>query len=265
MEFDFEQNTTVDSLEKVPAEFQSVYQKGDAGYVINPAFSGLITAFSGMSKTVKATRDENKGWKQKYGTVDLTPLAAYGATTTEIAENFGKKIDEIRSELSQGGKLNIDKVKDELTKGFQTELGKKDAAVKKMEASLNKYLVNAAATAAIAGHKGVPELLLPHIQQQVRVVPDGDDYRVVVVDKDGDARISSLTGKEMTIEDLVKEMKGSAVFGRAFESETKSGGGTSPGATGQGSKQARQQQANDADLSPTERIKRGLAARAAGR
>jgi len=227
VEFDFAANETVDDLQLVPEQFRSVYIEKDGQHVIGDVFKPLTTVVGGLAKSLKASRAEAKA--AKGSTVDLSPLSEFGSTPAEIAERFRSTTQTLNDQLAQKGNLDPEKVKAELRKGFDTELAAKDNQLKTMSGTLQRYLVDSAAATALAEYKGVPDLLLPHIRSQVKVVQNGETYNAIVVDSDGDARVSSVTGEPMTINDLVKEMRSSPVFGRAFESDAPSGGGLPPG------------------------------------
>lgn len=258
MDFDFTKNTQVeaDKFESVvPEQFRGAYaQNEDGAYVISPTAKGLVEAVSGLNKSLKASRQEAKDYRSK--AVDLGPLSEFGETVEDIKANIQTKIDELQQSLAKGddAKLNLDKVKADLQKAFDSQLGKKDEKLQGMQASLEKYLISSAASEALAKHKGVPDLLMPHVHSQTKVVRDASgEYRAVVVDKEGDARISTTTGQEMTVSELVAEMKSSEVYGRAFESEAPRGGGTPPGGGG-GRKPT-------GEMSATQKIAAGLSKR----
>lgn len=250
MDFDFVANATVDDLQLVPEQFRGFYTEKDGSHTIAEQFVPLTTLTSGLAKSLKAARAEAKA--NKGTAIDLSPLSEFGATPAEIAEKFRTDLEDLQDKLAKGVKLDPEKIKSELSKGFDTKLAEKDTMLKSMEIALHQNLVTAEATRAIAESKGVPELLLPHISAAVKVVNDAGKYRVAVVDSDGDARVSSTTGQPMTIADLVREMKSSPVFGRAFESETAQGGGAKPG-------QQRQPPARTTQvMSSVDKIKAGL-------
>ena len=112
---------------------------------------------------------------------------------------------------------------------FDSEIEKERKTAERYRAVLERKLVEAAATAAIAKHKGVPELLLPHIKNRVKVMEQGDDFVARVLADDGKTfavtRKSGATG-DMSIEELVETMRGSDVFGRAFEGSGAAGSGS---------------------------------------
>ena len=72
---------------------------------------------------------------------------------------------------------------------------------------------------AIQAVKGIPKALLPHITPNLEVIPDGDDFRVVVK---GDA------GKKLT--DYISGLKSDMPWG--FEGSGASGSGSSQGSGG---------------------------------
>lgn len=110
---------------------------------------------------------------------------------------------------------------------FQTELKTRDDRITKLQSSLEKSLIEAQATTAIAAAKGAPELLLPHVMRQVKVVEENGEFVARVVDASGQPRIANVKGDPFTIANLIEEMKGNAVYGRAFDASGAGGGGAS--------------------------------------
>ncbi len=257
MEFEFLKNPTVDSIDKVPEQFRGLYNEGDGGYVLNDGFKGTAGAIDGLNKSLKAARrdadDAKKNRPDVSGFSAIGQLLGLEGDDAANAETLKAAVERVISE-SKDGKVNWDKMKKDLERGFTTQLQGKDGELQNMSKTLQKYLVTTAAVQAIAEHKGASELLLPHIQGQTKVIKEGEDYVVRVVDAAGDPRGNS-SGGFMTVEDLVKEMKASTTFGRAFDSDTPSGSGMKPGATQQKPGQQKR------ELSPTEKISAGLAKR----
>lgn len=254
MEFDFAANTTVDDPQLVPEAFRAIYVEKDGAHSIAENYLPLANLASGLQKSLKAAREDAK--KAKTSTVDLSALAEFGATPAEIAEAVKTQIGTLNDQLSKGLKLDPEKIKAEVAATFTTQIKQRDDQLVAMNSTLSKHLVTAEAIRAIAIEKGVPELLMPHINSQAKVVRNGDEYSVAVVDKDGDARISGITGQPMTLHDLVKEMKSNAVFGRAFESEAASGGGARQ--SNQNTRTPASQGAAAGQLTPLQMIEAGL-------
>lgn len=228
MEFEFGE---VDSLDKVPEQFRGIYAEGEGGkFVVNQSYKGVAEAVTGLNRSLKAARLEAKANK-----VDLTPLSEYGNSPDEIKTNISTKLKELQDQLAQGAdaKLNLDKVRSDLAAAHAKDLDKANVRTQALQTQLYGLLVENAATAAVAELKGVPELLLPFIKNQVKVVEQDGEFKVFVVDAQGDQRYSGVTGQPMTIKELVAEMKGNEKYGRLFESEAPAGGGMPPRGGGQ--------------------------------
>lgn len=268
MAFELDKNSTVDTIEVVPEHLRPLYVEQDGKFSHNTDMKGVIDAIVGLSKS-NAEATKIKGNANKEAAAARQQLKAFADVLTELdlpaddLDAFKTRFAEIKEAIAKGdaGKVNWDKVKQDMEKAHNRALGEKDTIIQSKDKAICRYLVNSAATAAIAAEKGVPELLLPHIQSQVKVVQEGEDYVVRVVDNAGDPRGDG-KGGFMTIADLVKEMKSSTVFGRAFEAGDNGGSGAPPNGSrpktpnGGGSTEG---------LSAIEKIRRGLQKGQAGR
>lgn len=235
MEFDFEANASIDSLDNVPDEYKGLYAKDQAGskYVIADNFKGVVSALTGLGKTVKNTRKENETLKKNR--VDLTPWKQLGTLVgvegDDITPDVLKAgIEGVLEKAKNGSdlKVNMEKLRKEIEDAASLKLKSKDEELNGMLSTLNEHMVISAATAALAEEKGSPELLLPVIRQHAKLVKDSDGrYVVRVLDDQGEVRGDG-KGGFMTVAALIKEMKGSKSYGRAFESTAPAGGGGAP-------------------------------------
>lgn len=107
----------------------------------------------------------------------------------------------------------------------QQEIDARDGKIKALSGALERRLIDAEATTALAAAKGSPKVLLPHIKNHVRVVEEDGEFVVQVVDAKGNQRIGDAKGSPMTIAQLVEEMKADPEFARNFEGTGSSGGG----------------------------------------
>jgi multidrug efflux pump subunit AcrA (membrane-fusion protein) len=122
-------------------------------------------------------------------------------------------------------KLQLNKQHELETKALNEKLSAKDSAI-------TKYLVDQAATAALAAAKVKSlKVLLPHIKSQVKVQFDegSGEYKAVVVDAKGEPRIGNAKGEFMTIPELVEELKADSDFAVNFEASGITGGGAAKG------------------------------------
>jgi len=256
--FDFAANQEVEDISVVPENFRVFYKESETGYQINsdePAIVAAVASISGLAKSLNAARNDAKNNK-----VDLSPLAEFGASPAEIAESITVRMEELNKQIKDGGKAKIDveKIKAELATAHMTELQKREAREQALTNQLYGMLVTSEATSAIVANKGVPELLMPFIKDQVQVVEQDGKMTAYVVDAENNQRYSGTTGAPMTINELVLEMKSNKQFGRVFESDTPSGPGTPP-------RQSMHVKPAEGELSATQKIanglKRGLATR----
>jgi hypothetical protein len=115
----------------------------------------------------------------------------------------------------------------QLQERFTKETESKDGRIKSLSSALERRLVDAEATSAVAAAKGSPKVLLPHIKAHVKVVEDNGEFVVQVVDSNGNPRVGDAKGNPMTIAQLVEELKADPDFARNFEGSGSSGGGAS--------------------------------------
>ncbi len=223
----------VESPEELPEGLEDHYRERDGKFLLQvEAVGGLaLEDVSGLKSTLGKTKrglEEAQRGLAKFGDLDpervksdlarLEELSRLDPETEadRIAEN---KIKARESQLLEQHKKELDS----LVQGQET-----------LKGQLQKVLIDAAATKAIAENDGAIELLLPHVRAQARLKQlDGGDYAVEVVGPDGTPRIGDARGAPMTIDQLVEEMRSSKAYARAFDGSGQAGGGT-PSSTGGG-------------------------------
>lgn len=246
-------------FDATPENLRPMYAAVDGqegSYAIPEALRGVADAITGLFGTNNNIRKENKELLRK-GTVDLSALADYGDNVTTIAENVAAKMAELEEAATKGDSKaagQLEKMRTELKAAHTKELEGKDATINALRGTVHKYLVTSGATEALAAEGGNPELALPFVERSIKVEERDGEFIPVVVDADGDPRISGGTGQPMTIRELVKEMKSNDKYAPLFASTAKGGGGAQPGKPAQPPKAK-------ADATPIDKIKAGLAAR----
>ena len=267
MPFDFEKNTSVAAIDTVPENYRGLYAEGqnDAGetvFTITDAAKGLVADYVGTNKSLAQSRADKKAASDESANRRVTQKSV-----VDFARNLGiEELDENEpltaltgfitdlTEQVKGGKqiqIDLGKIKVESQRLLDEAVLVETAKTGKMQGALERYLVGEAAGAAIADAKGSRELLLPIVKERVRVVQDGEDFVVRVVDADGDFR-SDGAGGWMGIGALVAEMKTNERYARAFESEAPGGTGIKPGAA------QHKTPRNDGERTPAQKIADGL-------
>jgi hypothetical protein len=263
MDWDFSTNASIDeeTYGKVPEGYRGAYEKGEDGkYGIAPTAKPFVDAIVGLRG---ALNNERKATKDLKGQKDVAAVIkeTFGFETVEEAK---AKFDEYAKAAAEGAKVDPAKIKADIEATFNKERAKSDEKVQKMQGTLERYLVDGAAKAAIAAAKGNAVLLAPHIASRVKVVEDGDEYVVRVLDAQGDYRGDGMGGF-MTVEALVAEMKGDKTFAGAFESEAPGGSDVRQGRQPSQAQRVQSGATRREDMSPQELLTAGLQARRRGR
>lgn len=214
----------VDNLDAIDEAHKALYEKDGDKFRLKidglPQPEDTTNLKTALQKERKAAAEAAKRAKEYEG---------LGLTAEEIAALVEEKKKKDENDAKRAG--DFEKLKAQMNEKHAAELKAREDAVSRMRGTVEKYLINSEATAAIAAEKGIPDLLLPHVQRFVKVVEQDGDYLVQVVDTKGDPRVNG-KGEPLTISDLVKEMKSNEIFGRAFEGSGKSGSGTPPNHNG---------------------------------
>lgn len=213
----------LDSLEDVDKDSRDLYVEKDGKFHLDVDGVEDTSSLKGaLSKERKAREELQKTVRrwEKLGKSDeeIADLIEAAAKAEEDKANKAGEWDKLKAKMVAKHEADIKAERD------------KTAAMQKM---LEHHLVDAAAATAIASAKGTPELLLPHVQRQVRVVEEHGEFSVKVVDARGEPRVNA-KGDPLSIAELVSEMRQSEIFGRAFEGTGQSGSGTRPSNGGGG-------------------------------
>jgi hypothetical protein len=202
----------VEKLDDVPESARSLYKEVDGRFRLDVDVDDAVkTATSKANKEAAQFRHQVKKWE------------GLGKTPEEIQELLEMAAKAEEEKALKGGEW--EKLKQQMMDQHNKALSAKDTSLQTMRGTLEKHLIDGAATAAIAEAKGVPQLLLPHVRAQVRVVEEDGNFVARVVNAKGEPRVDG-KGEFMSIADLVGEMRQNEVFGRAFESSGAGGSGT---------------------------------------
>jgi len=265
--FNFQDNGTIDSLDPVPEQYRGLYIEGQGDHVgkhvlmDNPAVRSLTDAYVGTHKSLEQVRADKKSVSDENAERRLSSSAYEGLLEIHGLDEENRNPDGLKTFITdlldkiKGGdelKINVEKINQAADKRVQEA---KDASSKELEGmrgTLEKFLVGDVAKGAIAEAKGSIDLLLPLVKEKCKVIRDGEEYVVRVLDTQGDARADG-AGGWMTVAGLIAEMKNTESLARAFESETKGGSDSKPGTmnTGKPGEKA-------AELSPVQKIAQGI-------
>ncbi len=244
-EFTFEGNGEVESLATVPDKYHGLYveseKDGKTVFSLTDAARPLVADYVGTNVALASARgDKTKASGESANRrvalnsfTELLQTLGLEDTTeggTGAASLLGEYITDLTGKAKNGDemKINLDKVRRQMTAASDEALAAKDAIIATKDSALSTHLIGDIASRALAEAKGSPELLLPIVRANCKVVEVDGSYQVRVVDAQGDFRTDG-AGGFMGVKELVAELKTNDAYARAFESETNSGGGKGPG------------------------------------
>lgn len=202
----------IEQLEEVPEELRSYYVETDDGRFRLDAEG--VEDVSGLKSALEKERAARKALKAELDGLSSSAEEAVDDSDPEHAgdDDAGNAPDaasDIESEPA------IDPTADLAVA----------AAIRRQ---LEARLIEAEATAAVVAASGVPELLLPVLLPRLAVHEEAGAFHVrVIASADGQEAESDLP-------ELVDALRGSEIYGRAFDGAGKTGSGAPPDSAGGG-------------------------------
>lgn len=269
MDFVFDTENPIETLDKVPSNFQHLYTETSDGYVVADEHKSIADTINGLSanlensrKTKKQASDESASRRLVINAV-TEALRESGFEAEDLNhETVSEFVTGLRSQ-AEGNTLEVQEQlrnqRKEMQEAQERALQKEKDISAGYRRAIDDLLIDSQATSAIASNKGIPELLLPAIKSRTKVVKSAEGrFSSVVVDADGETRFNG-KGDPMTIAELVIELKDDKTYGRAFEADVQGGGGTPPAPKKKSVSQSQKAKAGD-DAKPASKIAAGLAA-----
>lgn len=231
----------VETTEGLPEPIAALYEPlGDDRFRLKvEAVDGFaLEDVKNLKSALGKERGEADRWRkaaEKYG--DLDPDRAREALAK--LEEF-EQIDPSK-EADRIAAAKVEAMSKQLVAKHQSELESRDKRAEHLKTTVEKLLIDQAATMALAEAKGSVKLLLPHVRTRTRVVEQDGSFRVEVLQDDGNPMYNA-KGDPASISDLIADMRGSDEFQRAFEASGHSGAGMArPNGTGGGAATSRNQ------------------------
>lgn len=220
----------VDDINTIDEAQRGMYVERDGkfhldvdGFDEHPTVAKLKQQQEAARRAERALKTQVEKW-EKLGKTDeeISALIAEQEANKNAALERAGEWDKLKTQMNEKHAQDIKK-----WEGLTEEEKKKNNALK---AKLERYLVDAQATNAIAAAEGEPELLLPIVKKFMKVVedPDTGEFSTAIVDDKGGARVNG-KGDPLTLAELLAEMRASEKLGRAFKASGSSGSGSQPG------------------------------------
>jgi len=220
--------TFVESLEGVSEELRDEYVEADGGFQLK-----ILSGFVAKDKVENVDGLKSALHKEREN------ARAAARKARELEEQFGgfdpDELTQLRDEKAKAEEQRAqkagewDKLKTQMAGKHDQEIAERDKKLADLTNAYNNQLIDSAVVTAIAAEKGNATLLKPHVASRVKVVKDeSGTFGVQVVDDAGNPRVDS-SGKFISVNDFVKEMRDQDTFAGAFIGAQSSGGGTPPG------------------------------------
>lgn len=234
MEFKFADNKTVASLDKVPEQFRGAYEDaGDGTFKLSDGATWAATAIDSLNGSLFNARNENNRLVETKNelTTSITAFKALGDDAVAVAATI-KKLEDAATKGGEN-KVDLEAIRKEAQENLDKVMADNKAELEKERSAGRRTHAESQINGALVEHKvrsNMAPFLRDHVVKNVDVVL-GDDGTFVarVKGPDGNHR-SDGVGGFMTVQSLIKEMRGQEEFGAFFEGDGQSGSGTPPGA-----------------------------------
>lgn len=224
----------VDKIDEIPEALRGEYVEKEGKFHLNA--EGLPDVGK-LQQGIEKERADRKKFESELKELKKT-YEKIGKSPEEIQLLIERETKAEEERLERAGeweklKTQMNTKHEEAIVAERAKIKAKDDEIGKMKSSLEAYIIDAQATAAIAAHKGEPLLLLPAVRNRIKVTEADGRYGVKVVDQKGDIMVNG-KGDPLSISDLVAELKNDPVYGRAFDGSGSSGSGMRPSGSGAG-------------------------------
>lgn len=208
----------VESLESVPQAYRELYTPSDGGkFVLDADVTDHPATLGLRSKNQELIRGQND-LKTKF-------KAFEGLDPEDVQAALKARADAEEARKRQEG--DFTSLKQQLMDQHAKEKKAWEDQLAELTGTIEQVIGTDAARAAIVAEEGEAELLLPHVRAQVKVVKDGKSWKRVVIDGQGQTRYNA-KGEEMSVRELVAEMKGKDTYKPAFKAPDTTGSGARP-------------------------------------
>lgn len=238
----FDLEAPVSSLETVPADLHSFFEKRDDGFVVADTFKPTARRMNGLAENLTAERSKRTVAGQDAGKaremVKAFQSVFEGVEGIEEVnpENVKKYFDDLRTRAAKGGKAGeeaqqqLDAVKQQMASAHARELETVRGTIAQKDAQIEGLVVGSQITDAIAKHEIVGgEVFRSFLQNRIKVQTGEDGIpRAIVVGEDGKTPVYSGTGDPMTVDEYVSSLRSKEEYAPFFKSKKVPGEGTAP-------------------------------------
>lgn len=176
---------------------------------------------------LKALQTTNQELITKYDGVDVDAAKAALDKISEIKDWDGEtKVKEAVQVAEQRMESKMQAKLDEVVKQNTTKVTTLETDLTDSQSQLQEAVVTSKIIEAVSKENGNVDVLMPHVRNQVVMVKDSHGkFKPEVQKADGTPRVGDSSGNDMTITQLVQEMKGQDTFAGCFSGANSTGTG----------------------------------------
>lgn len=213
----------LDTLDGIDENLATLYTEQDGRFYLQvEATDGYaLENVQGLKSSLQKERNTAKALGKQLASFDGLDAGEARTAIEQLALGSSKNADETKAQ--------IDALKNQLGKKHGEEIEALNNQLSAMTDQMSHELIKSKAIEALAKHGGNAELLMPHLMSQTKLEENDGRYSAVVIDNNGDVRISSQANSmdNMTIDELVTSMRASDTFAPAFTGSGATGSGAS--------------------------------------
>lgn len=219
----------LDSIDSLPEALREHYRKDGDRFVLDvtPTDGWKLDDISTLEATLTKERKARKDAESS-----LKAWSKLGEDPDEIAAKL-KDADGSKGATPKDLEERIRAEREKMQAAFEKEKQAMVTERDKARTKLQQTLLERSISEGLAEHrlaKGGAKAIRSLIRERLRVVEDGDDFRVVVLDEDGNeaySKRSGSAGKHMTVAEAIDGVKDE--LPSLFEASDTRGTGTKPG------------------------------------
>ncbi len=201
---------------------------------LKSTLENLRTVEKGLRADAKTSEEAMKAVKKQMENLqgqfkDIDPVAAKDALNKiDDIKNWDgeKKVREAVQVAEQNVTTRMQTKLDEVVKQNTTTVTGLKTELEDSQGQLQEAVVTTKIVEAISKENGNVDVLMPHVRNQVIMTKDSHGkFRPEVIKADGTPRIGDSAGNDMTITQLVQEMKTQDTFAGCFSGANQTGSG----------------------------------------
>jgi len=177
--------------------------------------------------TLKALQTTNQELIAKYDGIDVVAAKDALDKISEIKDWDGEtKVKEAVQVAEQRMEQKMQTKLDEVVKQNTIKITGLESDLTDSQSQLQEAVVTSKIIEAVSKENGNVDVLMPHVRNQVVMVKDSHGkFKPEVQKADGTPRVGDSSGNDMTITQLVQEMKGQDTFAGCFSGANSTGTG----------------------------------------